>query len=82
MRIRFCDDEHAVALTGDRVRHHFFRAAVAVHFRGIDQGHAEIDAKAQSLDLIRAYALVLAHAPGALTQCRNAFAVGQLNCLH
>ena len=75
MRIHFRDNENAIALTIDRVRHHFFRAAFAIHFRGIDQGHAEIDPQAQSRDLIRVRVLVLAHAPGALTQRRNNFAI-------
>ncbi len=69
-------------MTCDRIGYHFFRAAFAVHLRCIDQSHPEIDAQAQSRDLIRVRVLVLAHAPGALTQRRNLFAIGQFDCFH
>jgi hypothetical protein len=52
MRIYLCDDENALALAIDRVGHHFFRAAIAVHFRSIDQSHSEIDSQAQRGNLI------------------------------
>ncbi len=84
-RRHFCDDEYAIALTLDRIRHHFFRAAVAVNFRGINQGHAEIDAQTQSCHLIRVRVFAFAHAPGALTQHRHiplSGTIGQLDCLH
>ena len=67
-RRHFRDNEHAIALTLDRGRHDFFRAAVAVNFRGIDQSHAEIDAQTQRRDLIRMRSFVLAHTPRPLTQ--------------
>ena len=66
------DDEHAIALTLDRICDDSFRAAFAVHFRGIDQSRAEIDAQTQSRDLIRVRVLVFAHAPRSLPQRRDA----------
>jgi hypothetical protein len=72
VRIHFRDDENAIALIVDRIRRDFFRAAFAVHFRGIDQSHAEIDAQTQSRDLIHVRVLVFAHAPGSLPQRWNA----------
>ena len=52
MRIRLGNNEHAIALILDRIGHNFFRAAVAVHLRGIDQCHAELDSESQGSDFI------------------------------
>ena len=52
MRINLCDNENALALAIDRVGYHFFCTAFAVHFRGIDQSHSEIDSQAQRGNLI------------------------------
>ena len=82
VRIHFRDDENAIPLTVDRVGHNFFRFAVAVHFRGIDQRHAEIDTQTQSRDLICVCVFVFTHAPGALTQRRNTLAIWQCDSLH
>ena len=74
MRIHLANNEHALALTLDRIGHDFFRAAFAVHFGGIDQCHAELDSEAQGRDFILVRPLVLAHAPCALAKHGHAFA--------
>ena len=71
-----------LALIVDRVRYHFFGAAFAVHFRGVDQRHAELDTQTQRRHLLGMLAFVLAHPPGPLTQRGNAFAIEQCNGLH
>ena len=71
MRINLCDNENALALAIDRVGHHFFCTAFAVHFRSIDQSHSEIDSQAQRGNLIRMCTFGLAHVPRALTQRRH-----------
>ena len=82
MRIRFGDDKYAIALTLDCICHHFFSAAVAVHLRGIDQRHAEINSQTQRRDFSRVRAFLFAHSPRALTQHGNARAIGKCDCFH
>ena len=82
MRIHFGNNEHAIALILDCIGHNFFRAAFAVHLGGIDQRHAEVDSKSQGSDFIVVRLLVLAHAPGALTQHGYAFAIMNRNNFH
>jgi hypothetical protein len=69
-------------VTFDCVGDDFFRAAFAVHLRGVDQRHPEINSQTQRRDFLRVCALVLAHSPCALTKHRNARAIRQLHCLH
>jgi len=76
VRINFGHDEHAVALASNCVGHDFFRAAFAVHFRGIDQPHPEIDSQTQRCNLVRVRLFLFTHSPSTLTQRRNTFAIG------
>jgi hypothetical protein len=82
VRVRFRNDEHAVALTRNCVRHNFFCAAITVHYRCIDQGHPELDSEMQSQDFIAMRMLVLAHAPRALAQSWDALASRDGNGFH
>lgn len=77
MRQHLADDEQALAHVGERVADKRLGRAVAVHLRGIDERHAEIDALAQRGDLGCALRGPLAHFPGALPELRYAFAAGQ-----
>ena len=45
MRINLGNNEHAIALTLDRIGHDFFGTAFAIHLGGIDQCHAELDSE-------------------------------------
>jgi hypothetical protein len=45
VRIHFADHEHTIPLTGDCGCDNFLRAPVTVHFSGVDERHAEIDAE-------------------------------------
>ena len=56
------DQENLVALSGDRLGDHRF--GIAIHFGGVDVGHAEFDAAAQRRD--RAVAVAAIDIPGAL----------------
>ena len=56
------DQENFVAPAGDRIRND--ELGIAIHLRGVDMGHAEIDAAAQRRD--RALAVAAIEIPGAL----------------
>src|SRR6202171_5626441 len=58
----FRDQKNLVALSGDRLGDHQF--GIAIHFGGVDVGHAEVDAAAQGGD--RALAVATVDIPGAL----------------
>jgi len=53
------------------------RSAFAIHLGRIDQGHAELDAEAQSLDLLRPASGILRDLPGPLPERRNNLAIRQ-----
>ena len=55
---------------------------VAVHLRGVDVGHAELDAEAEGRDLIPPARRVLAHVPGSQAQRWNFLAFWQRCRLH
>ena len=71
LRIDLADQEDLFAHAAERLTEQGLRYAVAVHFGGIDQGHAEIDPRAKGADLLLAQASVLAHSPGALAEGRH-----------
>jgi hypothetical protein len=50
-----------------------FGATVGVHFGRVDQAHAEIDAEAQRIDLVRPIQRILCHVPGPLAEHWNMF---------
>ncbi len=75
MGIHLCHDKYTLALTFDRIGHNLFCAAFAVHFCGIDQAHAEINAQTQRRHFVRVCAFLFAHAPGALTQHGHALTI-------
>jgi len=77
MRIHLADKEHLVTQSCKRFAEQRLGCAVAVHFGGIDQRHAELDAASQRVDLSRAARRLLAHLPCALPEFRDALAVGQ-----
>ena len=67
----FAYDEYPLAHAANRFCDQRFGTAVAVHLGGIDERHAELDAQAQSSDLLLALRRLLAHVPGALTERRH-----------
>ncbi len=77
VRVDLADEKHVVAHTGQRFAQQRFRRAVAVHFRGVDERHAEFDARAHRRYFRGALRRPLAHLPRALPQLRDAIAVGQ-----
>ncbi len=77
VRIDLADEEHVVAHAVQRFAQQRLGRAVAVHFGGIDERHAEFDAFAQRGDLGGTARRLLAHLPRALPQFRNALAVRQ-----
>jgi hypothetical protein len=72
------DEEDLLAPARDRRPDDFLRPAVAVHFRGVDQRHAEIETQPQRRDLLAAPPAVLAHRPGAPPERRHALAARKL----
>lgn len=78
--IDLADDENLVAPAPDRLADDLFCATVAVHFGGVDQRHAEIDAGPQAFDLRFGMAGILAHRPGSLAERRHFYAVREGDC--
>src|SRR5260370_7422792 len=72
------DEKHLVRASRDRRAHTLLGAAVGIHFRGIDQPHAEVETETQRRDLRFAPAAILAHHPGALPQRGHALAARKL----
>ncbi len=70
------DDERFIAPSFDGLGNNLFGGAVAIHFRGVDQRHAQIEPQAQGGDLVVAVCGLFAHHPSALTENRDRFAVG------
>jgi len=54
-----------VTTARDCTRDDLLGAAIGIHFRGVDQRQAEIDAQPQCGDLARCVTSALAHRPGA-----------------
>ena len=73
--IDLADDEDLVAPAPDRLADDLFGAAVAVHFGGVDQRHAEIDAGLEAFDLGPGMTGILTHRPGALAERRHLSAI-------
>jgi hypothetical protein len=70
----FGDEENLLAAPLDGLGHDLLGAAIGVHLGGIDERHAEIEAKAKRCDLLVALARALAHGPGALPKLWHGFA--------
>jgi hypothetical protein len=69
------DQEDAIALTGDRAADEFLGA---VHFRRVDQRHAERQASAHGFFFIGLRMFPLSQTRRALAQCRDDRAVAKL----
>ena len=82
VRIDLAHQKHLGALTRDRLGHHFFRAALAIHLGGVDQRHAEVDAEPQRVDDIGAAGARLAHTPRAEAQHRDGRAGREVQISH
>ncbi|MNG05627.1 hypothetical protein D3C84_888290 [compost metagenome] len=54
VRVHLADQKHLVAPARDGFTHHLLGTAFAVHFSGVDQGHAQLDALAQRRHLLAA----------------------------
>src|SRR5690348_13594071 len=81
-RQNLADDENPVALAGDGLTDQFLGAAVTVHFGGIDERHAEIDAALEGGDGLRLVPAALAHHPRAEAERGNPLAAGQRHASH
>jgi hypothetical protein len=82
LRIDLGDEKDLIPPPGDGLAHHFLGAALGVHFRGVDQGQAQIEPGAQGRDLGLPVGRALSHMPAALAQCRHGSAIGQCDALH
>ncbi|MNP32006.1 hypothetical protein D3C76_1251590 [compost metagenome] len=81
VRVDLADEKDPVALAGDGITHHDLGAAFGVHFCGVDQGHAQVDAQAQGGDFLFMSGGVFAHLPGALAD-HGHLGAGQLLGAH
>src|SRR5579872_3135701 len=81
-RQNLADNENSVALPGDRLTDQFLGAAVAVHFGGVDQSYAEINAAFEGGDGFRLMSAALAHHPGAQAERRHRLATRQGDGFH
>jgi hypothetical protein len=68
MRQHLADQEDLRPAAGDCCSDDFFRAAVPVHFGGVDERHAEIDPETQGGNLASATAPIFPDAPRPLPQ--------------
>jgi hypothetical protein len=66
VRIGLADQKHLVPLARDRFPDQLFCSSLAIHFGGIDQGHAQLDPFAQSCDLSGTTKRIFGHHPCAL----------------
>jgi hypothetical protein len=66
-----------IAASGDRFADQRLGSAIGIHFRGVDQGHAEIEACAERRDFVLSAPRVLGHTPCSLAKRRYRLARGQ-----
>jgi hypothetical protein len=62
--------------------HEALGAAVAVHFGGVHQAQAQLEAGAQAGNFLVVQGGILAHAPSALSQRRHEIARRHAYCFH
>ena len=82
VRVHLGHQKHPLALTDDGLADHFFSPAIAVHFRRVDERHAQVDAKAQRGNLFFGPAFTFAHLPGALSEHGHGCSVWQGDRFH
>ena len=82
VRIDLADQENLGAPSFDGFADQLFRGAFAVHFGGINQGHAEINAALQGGNFFGTTGAVVAKHPGAHAEGRDFFARRQGDGLH
>ncbi len=71
VRVDLAHQKYLITQTGNGFADHAFGAALGVHFRRVDQSHAEFDALAQRRHFTLVRRAILAHAPGALADHWN-----------
>jgi hypothetical protein len=81
-RMHLGDDEDVSAPVRDRLGHHLLGTALAIHFRRIDQGEAQLDGRPHRLDLAPALSPVLSHPPGPDAEARHLFSIRQGHVWH
>lgn len=74
------DKEHLVAPSFDRFTDDFLGTAIGIHFRRVDDGHAEIEAGAQACGLLGHRRLAFAHMPGTEAERRDLSSAGKGDC--
>jgi len=74
------DEVHRVALSSDRLADHGFGTAIGIHFRRIDERHAEIDAGAQTVRLFGHRGIAFAHVPGSEPEGRHLPTARESDC--
>ena len=82
LRIDLADEEDAIPPPGDCLAHNRLGLAIGIHFGGIDQGQAEIDAEPQRIGLLGGGAVALAQMPGTLADAGDGRTVRKCNLLH
>jgi hypothetical protein len=68
LRQNFADQKYLVTPPGDCLRHHFFGAAIRIHFSGVDQLHTELNTQAKRRNFFLSSVRIRPHGPGALAQ--------------
>ncbi len=69
--IDLADEEHLVAQIRNCLPNDLFRSPVGIHFRRIDNRHAELDRFADACHLLSLFGVALAHVPGADAESGN-----------
>src|SRR6266850_4723457 len=80
--IHFADQKDLIAAIGQGFTDELFSAAFPVHLRRVDDVCTQVECKAQRCDFAVSQRGVLAHAPGAEAQSRNALARRKSHRLH
>jgi hypothetical protein len=74
LRQNLTDQEDVVAPAPDCLANQLLGGPIGIHFRGVDQRHAEFDPGTKRRDLIRPPLWVFCQVPRSLAKDRNAFA--------
>jgi hypothetical protein len=73
-RQHLADEKDLIAPVNQRLADELLGRAVAVHFRGVDDRHAEINGHLQRGDFLIALPPCVSNVPGADAEYRHAFA--------
>jgi hypothetical protein len=75
----FADEENLITTARNRLAHELLSGPIAVHFGGVHQRHAKVEAETKRGHLGVFFARILAQLPRSLAENRDTFTTGELN---